>query len=240
MPSVYATARWKRAKYCGVQILSRQDGLNGARRAEFRKRDLTPVKTSYVSIAAVTALCVFGVACAKKPVAVKTPPAPQPSVAAAPARPTPQAAPSRPAPPQQVAQTAPPRYPDAKTRARIDELLAHIEDAYFDYNAHTLRNDAVTALNSDSKELAVIMSQYPEYKLQVQGYCDERGSAEYNIALGEARAKSARDYLVSVGVGSNQLSTVSYGKEKQLCEEHDEACWAKNRRVHIVALPNQG
>jgi peptidoglycan-associated lipoprotein len=58
--------------------------------------------------------------------------------------------------------------------------------------------------------------------------------------LGEARAKSAKDYLVSVGVGSNQLSTVSYGKEKQICDEHDEGCWAKNRRVHIVALPNQG
>jgi peptidoglycan-associated lipoprotein len=199
------------------------------------------VKNSYVSIAAVTALCVFGAACTKKPVAVNTPPAPQPSVAAAPAPArAAQPAPSRPAPSQPVAQAAASRYPDAKTRARIDELLAHIEDAYFDYDRHTLRADAVTALNSDSKELSVIMNQYPDYKLQVQGYCDERGSAEYNIALGEARAKSARDYLVSVGVGSNQLSTVSYGKEKQICEDHDEACWAKNRRVHIVALPNQG
>ncbi len=197
------------------------------------------MKNSYVSIAAVTALCVFGVACAKKPVAVNTPPAPQPSVAAAPSRPAAQPAPARSAPAQPVAQTTPSRYPDAKTRARIDELLAHIEDAYFDYNRHTLRQDAVQALNADSKELAVIMNQYPDYKLQVQGYCDERGSAEYNIALGEARAKSAKDYLVSVGVGSNQLSTVSYGKEKQICEDHDEACWAKNRRVHIVALPNQ-
>jgi peptidoglycan-associated lipoprotein len=199
------------------------------------------LKNYYVSIAAVTALCVFGVACAKKPVAVTTPPAPQPSVAAAPAPArAAQSGPSRPTSPQPVAQAASSRYPDAKTRARIEELLAHIEDAYFDYDRHTLRADAVTALNSDSKELAVIMNQYPDYKLQVQGYCDERGSAEYNIALGEARAKSAKDYLVSVGVGSGQLSTVSYGKEKQICEDHDEACWAKNRRVHIVALPNQG
>jgi peptidoglycan-associated lipoprotein len=197
------------------------------------------LKNSYVSIAAATALCVFGVACSTKPVAVNTPPAPQPSVAAAPSRPAARPTPARSAPSQPVAQTTPSRYPDAKTRARIDELLAHIEDAYFDYNRHTLRQDAVQALNADSKELAVIMNQYPDYKLQVQGYCDERGSAEYNIALGEARAKSAKDYLVSVGVGSNQLSTVSYGKEKQICEDHDEACWAKNRRVHIVALPNQ-
>jgi peptidoglycan-associated lipoprotein len=70
----------------------------------------------------------------------------------------------------------------------------------------------------------------------VQGYCDERGSAEYNLALGEARAKAAKDYLVSVGVSASQLNTVSYGKEKQLCDEHDEACWQKNRRVHIVAM----
>jgi peptidoglycan-associated lipoprotein len=197
------------------------------------------MKNSLLSIAAVAALSIFGAACAKKPVAVNKPPAPPPSVAAQPA---PVARPEAPraTPAQPVAQTAPSRYPDAKTRARIDELLSHIEDAYFDYNQHTLRDDAVKALNSDSKELATIMSQYPEYKLQVQGYCDERGSAEYNIALGEARAQAARNYLVSVGVSGSQLSTVSYGKEKPVCDEHSEGCWAKNRRVHIVALPNQG
>jgi len=193
-----------------------------------------------INIAAAVALSVFAGACAKKTVAVKTPPAPPAATAPAPApeqrAAAPAAAPARtPAP-----AAAPSRYPNAQTRARIDELLSHIEDAYFDYDRHTLREDAVKALNADSKELATIMSQYPDYKLQVQGFCDERGSAEYNMALGEARAKSAKDYLVSVGVSSNQLSTISFGKEKQLCDEHDEACWAKNRRVHIVALPNQG
>jgi peptidoglycan-associated lipoprotein len=137
---------------------------------------------------------------------------------------------------QTVSQTTPSRYPDAATRARIDELLGRIQDAYFNYNQHTLTDAAVQTLNGDSKELAQIMGNYPDYKLQVQGYCDERGSAEYNIALGEARANAAKDYLVSVGVSANQLSTVSFGKEKQLCDEHDEACWSKNRRIHIVAL----
>jgi peptidoglycan-associated lipoprotein len=135
-----------------------------------------------------------------------------------------------------VAQATPSRYPDAKTRARIDELLGHIQDAYFDYNRHTLNDSAVKALNGDATELAQIMGQYPDYKLQVQGYCDERGSAEYNMALGEARANAARDYLVTMGVSGTQLSTVSYGKEKQVCDEHDEGCWSKNRRIHIVAL----
>ena len=116
-------------------------------------------------------------------------------------------------------------------------MLGHIQDAYFDYNRHTLNDTAVKALNGDATELATIMNQYPDYKLQVQGYCDERGSAEYNMALGEARAKAAKDYLVTMGVSGTQLSTVSFGKERQVCEEHDEACWSKNRRIHIVALP---
>ena len=197
-------------------------------------------RTLPINIAAAVALTVFAGACAKKKVALNTPPPPPPAAAApapstGPGTATPAAAPA----PASVPAPAS-RYPNAQTRARIDELLARIEDAYFDYDRHTLRDDAVKALSDDSKELAMILSQYPDYKLQVQGYCDERGSAEYNMALGEARAKSAKDYLVSVGVSANQLSTISFGKEKQLCEEHDEACWAKNRRVHIVALPNQG
>jgi peptidoglycan-associated lipoprotein len=194
------------------------------------------IKSSYLNITAGVALCLFATACAKKQAALKPPP--PPVQAAAPVS-TPVAR-EEPAPaPQQeqpVAQAPAQRYPDAATRARIDELLARIQDAYFDYDRHTLRADAVSTLNADSKELATIMSQYPDYKLTVQGYCDERGSAEYNLALGEARAKSARDYLVSVGVSSDQLSTVSFGKEKQVCDEHDEGCWQKNRRVHIVAI----
>jgi peptidoglycan-associated lipoprotein len=193
-----------------------------------------------VKVLAVASLCIFAAACAKKQVAV-APPAPAPAAAPAPA-PAPVA--TRPAPvetrPQPVAQTPPSRYPDAATRARIDELIARIQDAYFDYNQHTLRPDAVTTLNADSKELAMIMQQYPDYKLKIEGYCDERGSAEYNIALGDARAKAAKDYLVSVGVGANQLDTVSYGKENPVCTDHDESCWQKNRRIHIVAEKKEG
>ena len=192
------------------------------------------MKSRYLSFFAAAALCVFGTACAKKKVAVKAPSAP----VSAPSEPAPAPA-AAPAPHEEpnhpVAETRP-RYPDAATRARIDELLARIQDAYFDYDRHTLRDDAVKTLNADATELGNILKQYPDYKLQVQGYCDERGSAEYNLALGEARAKAAKDYLVSVGVPANQLSTVSFGKEKQICDEHAESCWSKNRRVHIIAL----
>jgi peptidoglycan-associated lipoprotein len=184
---------------------------------------------------AVAALCVFGCACAKKQVAVATPPPPPAASTPAPRAATP--APARgTTPTQQVARSTPPsNYPNAATRARIDELIGRIQDAYFDYNAHTLRSDAISTLATDSKELATILAQYPGYKLKIEGYCDERGSAEYNIALGDARAKAAKDYLVNAGVSGNQLDTVSYGKENPVCTDHDEACWQKNRRVHIVA-----
>jgi peptidoglycan-associated lipoprotein len=174
--------------------------------------------------------------CSKK-VAKATPPPPAPAATTPTARSTPASTPSR----QYASQTTPPasnnsRLPDAKTRARIDELLARIQDAYFDYNQHSLRPDALKALESDSKELRDIIVQYPSYKLTVEGYCDERGSEEYNMALGDARAKAAKDYLVGVGIPDSQLKVVSYGKEKQVCDEHNEACWQKNRRIHILAM----
>lgn len=187
----------------------------------------------YTNLIVAAGLFVFGAACAKKKVAVNTPPPPPPATTQPAARPTPP--PARQTPSQPVAQSRPSTYPNAATRARIDELIARIQDAYFDYNQHTLRSDAITTLASDSKELAEILSQYPGYKLKIEGYCDERGSAEYNVALGDARAKAAKDYLVNAGVSANQLDTVSFGKENPVCTEHDETCWQKNRRVHIVA-----
>jgi len=129
--------------------------------------------------------------------------------------------------------------PDAATRARIDQLLARIEDAYFDYNQHSLRPDAIKALQTDSSDLRDILKDYPDYKLTVEGHCDERGSAEYNMALGEARAEAAKAYLVQVGIPGQQLGVISYGKEKPVCQEQDEACWQKNRRIHIVAVAQQ-
>jgi len=199
-----------------------------------------PVKNSGILILFSAALILGAAGCAKKPVAKTTPPTPQPAVQ--PAQTTPQQAPTqRPAeqPQQQAAATTPtPRYPDAVTRARIDQLLARIEDAYFDYNQHTLRPDAIQALQADSTELRDIIVQYPNYKLTIEGHCDERGSEAFNLALGDARAKAAKDYLVQVGISTNQLAVVSYGKDKPICDEHDEACWQKNRRIHIVASEN--
>jgi peptidoglycan-associated lipoprotein len=186
--------------------------------------------------AAVVPLLAAG--CSKK-VASKAPPPPTPAAATPTARATPAPTPAR----QVARQTTPPastvsRVPDAKTQARIDELLARIQDAYFDYDRHELRPDALKALESDSRELRDIIVQYPRYRLTIEGYCDERGSEEYNMALGDARAKAAKDYLAGVGIPADQLRVISYGKEKQVCHEHNEGCWQKNRRIHILAMAN--
>jgi len=187
-----------------------------------------------VAVIAIAALSMIVAGCSKK-VAAKPPatPAASPAQAAAntPASRSTERAASQPS----EAAPAKSNYPDAATRARIDELLARIEDAYFDYDRHTLRPDAVKALQGDSTELRDILKDYPSYKLTIEGHCDERGSAEYNMALGEKRAESAKDYLVQVGIPSGQLAVISYGKEKPVCDEHDEGCWQKNRRIHIVA-----
>ena len=192
------------------------------------------------AVVATMALFLISAGCAKKKAASIPPLPPSPSATTA-SNSTPSSQPSRPAarPSTPAASTPASRYPDAATRARIDQLLARIEDAYFDYDKATLRADALKALEKDSTELRNILKDYPDYKLSIEGHCDERGSAEYNIALGEKRAAAAKEYLVNVGIPSGQLNTVSYGKEKPACDQHEEGCWQKNRRIHIVAMSQQ-
>ncbi len=179
----------------------------------------------------------FGAGCAKKKVAATPPSTPAPAEARQTTQTQQQTTASTPtrSTPTAPTQSTGPRVPDAATRARIETLLSKIEDAYFDYDQHSLRPDAVKALQADSTELRDIIVQYPDYKLTIEGYCDERGSEAYNLALGDKRAESAKDYLVKVGIPSDQLAIKSYGKDKPICDEHDEACWQKNRRIHIVA-----
>ena len=193
------------------------------------------MKSTVSLLFAVAAFTLAGSGCAKKVASAPPPAVPVPAQATATA-PAPRTAPTpRPAAAQPQPQTAVSRMPNEATRRRIDELLAKIEDAYFDYNQHTLRPDAIQALQGDSSELRDILKDYPDYKLIVEGHCDERGSAEYNLALGDARAKAAKDYLVQVGIPDRQLSVLSYGKEKPVCMDQSESCWQRNRRVHIVA-----
>lgn len=191
------------------------------------------MKSRFLGCAAVTVVSFALGGCMKKVASAPPPPPPAVTTPSTPA-PTRTARTQTPAQPSQVASSTPSRTPDAATRARIQDLLNRIQDAYFDYNQHTLRPDAETALKTDAQTLAIIIRQYPDYKLTVEGHCDERGSEEYNMALGDARAKQTKEYLATLGLPADQLALVSFGKDKPVCTDHDEACWQKNRRTHIT------
>jgi peptidoglycan-associated lipoprotein len=186
------------------------------------------MKSNFASALLIAALCIPLGACHKQLAAVRPPAPPPPAESSAPAPEHHEPAPVT------VAARSYSNTPDAATKQRIQDLLDRIQDAYFDYDQHALRPDAEATLQSDAKTLTEILQQYPTYKLTVEGYCDERGSDEYNLALGDARAKKTQEFLVTLGLPSNQLRTVSYGKEHPVCTDHDEACWQKNRRTHIT------
>ena len=121
--------------------------------------------------------------------------------------------------------------PPAAPSQSIDELFAaKVKDAFFEFNQSDLRPDARLALT----QTAEFLRSYPDVRIRIEGYCDERGSTEYNLGLGERRAQSAKEFLTQLGISPDRMSTVSYGKERQFCTEHDEACWQQNRRAHIV------
>jgi peptidoglycan-associated lipoprotein len=124
-----------------------------------------------------------------------------------------------------AAAEAPPATPG------MDELFrANVQDAFFDFNKSDLRADARAALT----KTAEFLRSYPQIRVSIEGHCDERGSTEYNLGLGERRAQSARDFLQQLGITADRMTTVSYGKEQPFCTEHNETCWQQNRRAHIV------
>jgi peptidoglycan-associated lipoprotein len=124
-----------------------------------------------------------------------------------------------------VAPTAPPAA-DMGSEAAFHQ---NVQDIFFDYDSYDLRPDASTSVTQAASYLA----SHPAIKVIIGGYCDDRGSAEYNLALGENRANSARAALVSAGVSANRLRVISYGKEKQFCTDETESCWQQNRRAQF-------
>ncbi|HEY1756829.1 MAG TPA: OmpA family protein [Bryobacteraceae bacterium] len=187
------------------------------------------------------ALVMLTAGCSKKAPVAATPKAPDTTpVAAAPAR-TPPAARPTPAPtparaPQTVAQATPrSAVMPAAVRATLNDRLAKMEDALFDYDKATIRTDATTALKDDVGVIRDILAAYPNQKLLIEGHADERGSEEYNLALGDRRAQSVKDFLTSMGIPAGQLTLISYGKERPVCSDETEACWQRNRRAHVTA-----
>ncbi|HVO99911.1 MAG TPA: OmpA family protein [Bryobacteraceae bacterium] len=177
-------------------------------------------------------------ACEKKKVAAAkpadtTPVAPAPAPAAQPAsRPVASTPPARQAPAPTPGATMTPQE-----RARLNEILARLNDALFDYDKATIREDASTVLKADVGVIRDILANYPNQKLLIEGNADERGSEEYNLALGDRRARAAQEFLVQMGIPAAQLSLVSYGKERPICTDKTEDCWQRNRRVHVTAAP---
>ncbi len=106
----------------------------------------------------------------------------------------------------------------------------YLTDAFFDFDKSDIRPDAKESLAGD----ATWLRKYPTVQFTVEGHCDERGTREYNMALGDRRANAVKEYLGSLGVDGSRIKTVSYGKERPFCTEHDEDCWQKNRRGHFV------
>jgi peptidoglycan-associated lipoprotein len=130
--------------------------------------------------------------------------------------------------------TAPPppaAAPPAK--APLSERITALQDAYYDYDKSDVRDDARSALTKDADLLKSIFQDFPDAVITLEGHCDERGSAEYNLGLGDRRATSAKEFLVQLGVPADKLKTISYGKERPVCTESNEECWQRNRRAHF-------
>jgi peptidoglycan-associated lipoprotein len=107
-----------------------------------------------------------------------------------------------------------------------------LKDIHFAFDSYELEESARGVLRDNGNWL----KEHAQAKVEVEGHCDERGTVEYNLALGAKRARAAKDYLAALGVSADRLTTISYGEELQLCHEHDEGCWQKNRRAHFVVI----
>ena len=131
-----------------------------------------------------------------------------------------------------VTVTSPPPPPEtaAPSPSEQEMFSQSVKDVYFDYDNAVIRGDQQAAIQADAE----FLKQHPDIKFTVEGHCDERGSTEYNLALGDNRASAVKNALVQAGVSADNIKTISYGKEKPFCTESNEQCWQQNRRGHFV------
>jgi peptidoglycan-associated lipoprotein len=166
-------------------------------------------------------------ACAKKPPPqAPAPPPPPPAAASAPPPPPPPPPPPAPPPPRPLSEE------EIFTRKTLEQLNAEkpLNDVFFDLDRSDIREEGKAALQKD----ADWMKRWTSTQVTVEGHCDSRGSAEYNLGLGSRRATAVKEYLVSLGIAANRITTVSKGKEQPFCREENESCWQQNRRGHFV------
>ena len=198
------------------------------------------------SLFCVLALALLVSGCPKRPVvpqvAAPAPTAPPPAPAPAPApapmpaapAPAPAPMPAAPAPAPAPMPAAPAPAPTPTPPPPADYAAdANLRDVYFDFDKADIRPADAKTLDA----AAAYLKSNPNLLVLIEGHCDERGTAEYNVALGERRGKAAVNYLVAQGIDSSRFTVVSYGKERPSCSEHNEACWAKNRRDRFLSKP---
>lgn len=147
-----------------------------------------------------------------------------------------------------VAKTPDYRYQERITEQQLakigtdEEAAGYLEekgkfdDIHFAYDQYDISRDAQITLQA----VASWLNKNTSAKILIEGHCDDRGTNEYNLALGDRRAKAARDYLVALGIAAGRVETISYGEEEPLCSEPNEECWTKNRRAHFVILKEAG
>ena len=178
---------------------------------------------SYAVIAA--AVLATATACSHKSKVQPVASAPEPA-------PPPAPAPTPPPAPEVIPPAPPPPREEAVSSSSLDDLNRNspLRPAFFPLDSSEIDPTAKSVLDGD----AALLRQNPTWVITIEGHCDERGTAEYNLALGERRAGAALAYLVSLGIPANRLKTVSYGKEFPFEPGHDDAAWAKNRRAHFV------
>ncbi len=128
------------------------------------------------------------------------------------------------------ARPVPPEPPPATQEEIGRTFETRVRDIYFDYDSFNIRSDAVSVLQANADWLRA----NPQANIVIEGHCDERGSAEYNLGLGDRRANSAREYIESLGIDGGRIRPISYGKERPQCSEQTEQCWQSNRRAHFV------
>ena len=187
--------------------------------------------STYQRTAAIAAFCVvFGLsaaACGKKaPVVAPPPPPPETKPAAPPPPPPPPAPPAVVTPPRALSED------EIFAQTSLADLNAKrpLADVYFDLDASTLKDEGKAALSTN----ATWLKRWTSTRINVEGHCDERGTAEYNLGLGERRANAVKAYLVELGVPTDRVVIVSKGKESPFCTESNESCWQQNRRGHFV------
>ncbi|HTR67476.1 MAG TPA: peptidoglycan-associated lipoprotein Pal [Terriglobales bacterium] len=126
----------------------------------------------------------------------------------------------------------PPPPPPPAAMSEEDMFAQNVKDIYFNYDNYDVRPDQQAALQSD----IAYLKEHPDVKFTIEGHCDERGSTEYNLALGDNRASAVRNALTQGGISADRIRTISYGKERPFCTESNEECWQQNRRDHFVYM----